>query len=310
MKKRPRWNCTVSTTRLPSSPLVDVVLLADECPFLNAHLPVSAINASIPGFHLAPLHNLTCVSPWSTDPVSYNAEQHSRQHGLDVTVLPFSLAPLKLLAKIAGLPRTNVAKHGIGLGASRHFERGGMQETLKKELTWTPADPAAFKTQMFAAYPLYIPAYLGEYESDGKRVTAVAFAASDQKVSKGDMISSLIWPIYRVSRTTSADTHLALSLHMHKQAFAIYPTFLPDPSWLPTGDAVEVSVGGSPVDFATPPPPNTLKSLKPKLDELLSSVGGPGARDSGEKMVALTDSCEQEEWEQNPRVMRYSLHAE
>lgn len=35
---------------------------------------------------------------------------------------------------------------------------------------------------LFAAYPLYLPAYLGEFELDDRRVTAVAFAASERTV--------------------------------------------------------------------------------------------------------------------------------
>lgn len=36
---------------------------------------------------------------------------------------------------------------------------------------------------MFAAYPLYLPIYLGEYESNEQRATVVVFAGSQQKVS-------------------------------------------------------------------------------------------------------------------------------
>lgn len=36
---------------------------------------------------------------------------------------------------------------------------------------------------MFATYPLYLPFYLGEFEMDGKRASAVVFGAPSLKVS-------------------------------------------------------------------------------------------------------------------------------
>ena len=78
---------------------------------------------------------------------------------MDVTVIDFTRAPLRLLARLASLPRTNVNQHGLAV------------------------DPSKFKARMFAAYPLYVPVYMAEYELDGQRVTTVAFAASDKTVS-------------------------------------------------------------------------------------------------------------------------------
>lgn len=88
--------------------------------FLTVNAPVSAVDASIPGFKLSPLHNLTVTSPWASDPVPFEHNKHSKQQGEDVTILPFEMAPIKTLAKIAALPRTTVAKHGIGLGELAH----------------------------------------------------------------------------------------------------------------------------------------------------------------------------------------------
>lgn len=36
---------------------------------------------------------------------------------------------------------------------------------------------------MFAAYPLYLPFYLGEFEIDGKRASAAIFGAPKSNVS-------------------------------------------------------------------------------------------------------------------------------
>lgn len=43
-------------------------------------------------------------------------------------------------------------------------------------------DASQFKSTMFAAYPLYLPVYLGEYELNEQRATVVVFAASQKKV--------------------------------------------------------------------------------------------------------------------------------
>lgn len=70
-----------------------------------------------------------------------------------------------------------------------------------------------------------------------------------------------------------------------------------------------MSVAGAPVDFSAHVPSNSLASIRPKLDELLTSIEGSGAMESGEKMFAIADPCERDEWESDAHVMRYSLNA-
>ncbi|ORY78429.1 hypothetical protein BCR35DRAFT_332309 [Leucosporidium creatinivorum] len=216
------------------------------------NLSVSTTDASLPGFQLAPLHNLTVRSPWDSEPETFKPEVHSKQlrdQGHEITVLPFTVGPLSLLNKIAALPRTNADRHGVGLDAS------------------------SYKSTMFAAYPLYLPIYLGEYELNDQRATVVVFGASEQK------------------------------------AFAIYPSFIPSPTWLPPGDAIELSVGGSPVEFNPSQPSPSLKELKPRLDMLMSEVLEGSAEDPEYKTGKLMDALP-EDWLQHERVMSYSEHAE
>ncbi|KAK4053675.1 hypothetical protein OIV83_001331 [Microbotryomycetes sp. JL201] len=219
-------------------------LLAEDVEF---SLLISAVDAPVPGFSLPPLSNLSTASPWASEPETFDESKHLKQLDMDVTLIDFTTAPLRLLARLAGLPRTNLAQHGLAL------------------------DPSAFKASMFAAYPLFVPVYMGEYEMDGKRVTTAAFAASE------------------------------------KTAFAIFPSFVPEASWLPGGDALEISVAGAQSDFSQEVPPNIMQSLKPKLGELVKS-NGPA--DGGEKMAMFVDPCDVDEMDRNPRVMAYSKHAE
>ncbi|KAK4048727.1 hypothetical protein OIO90_005720 [Microbotryomycetes sp. JL221] len=219
-------------------------LLAEDTEF---HLMVSAIDAAVPGFDLAPLNHLTTVSPWSSEPEPFDRTKHSQQNDMDVTIIDFSMAPLRLLARLAGLPRTSVSQHGIGV------------------------DPSAFKASMFAIYPLYIPVYLAEYEYEGRRVTTATFAASE------------------------------------KTAFAVFPSFLPEPTWLPNGDSLEISVAGAPTDFSQEMPPKLLQNLKPKIDALIKAKDGGNG---GARMAHFVDPCDIDEIEINPRAMAYSKNAE
>lgn len=61
------------------------------------------------GFRADPLHTVfidTARAPTKTEP--FDLKKHSEQlnaEGVDITVMPFSVAPLNLLAKIAAAPR-------------------------------------------------------------------------------------------------------------------------------------------------------------------------------------------------------------
>lgn len=203
---------------------------------------LTATDASLPGFKLPPLDQLAMTAPWETEPVKFDPEVHLNQHGEAVGQLPFTHSPLNFLATLAALPRLNAQKNGISF------------------------DPTSIKTQLFAAYPLYLPIYLGEFVEDSdeaRHVTTVAYAS------------------------------------LAKTAFAIYPTFLESPSWMPNSEGLEISLGGMPVDLDKPPEPDALRKLAPQLNQLL--VEG--------KTLSTRDPVSPEEIETNPRVMAYSEHA-
>ncbi|KDE06959.1 hypothetical protein MVLG_02698 [Microbotryum lychnidis-dioicae p1A1 Lamole] len=229
---------------------------------------VSASDATIPGYKMSPLDQLTVDSTWDSEPVPFSPSHHAgRQvvvrdpedgsvvelrHGeesVSLTVVPFTHHPLNLLRKITGLPRTTESQHGIGL------------------------DPSSIKASLFGAYPLYIPIYLAEYAKGDERATTVAFGAS-KKIN-----------------------------------FALYASNEPEPRWKPNGDACELTVGGSPLDFTQRPKPNALQVLKPKLDEWFAKLQAQTESSS----FLLTDPIKPYTWSgaiaNHPRVLEYSKHS-
>ncbi|SCV68994.1 BQ2448_2014 [Microbotryum intermedium] len=134
-------------------------------------------------------------------------------------------------------------------------------------------DPSNFKATLFGAYPLYVPVYLAEYAKGDERATTVAFGASE------------------------------------KINFALYASSKPDPSWQPNGDACELTVGGSPLDFTQRPKPNALQLLKPKLDEWFANLQAQ----SETSPFFLTDPIKPYTWAgaiaNHPRVLEYSKHS-
>ncbi|KAM0753977.1 hypothetical protein T439DRAFT_322865 [Meredithblackwellia eburnea MCA 4105] len=177
---------------------------------------LTATDASLPGFSLSPLDQLSVTAGWETEPVQYDASAHSQQHDQNVTIIPFTHSPVHLIEALKERPRINAQKHGIS------YDVTSVQPTL------------------FAAYPLYLPVYLGEFENtmnDQKdRVTCVAFGAT--------------------TRT----------------AFAVYPTFLGESArWLPDMGGVEVSLGGIPNDVSKVPPTGALSKIGPELSQVVSS---------------------------------------
>ncbi|GAA5878433.1 hypothetical protein JCM1840_002583 [Sporobolomyces johnsonii] len=184
------------------------------------NLTIKAIDASIPGFKLSPLDELVVSPPWDVDPVPFSPSEHSVQHGQEITILPFTRSPLNLLDKIAATPRTTAAKHGIVV------------------------NPARFKSVLFAAYPMYIPLYLGEYKLGDKRVTTVAFATKDGP------------------------------------AFAFYPQWADSPSWQPSDGGLDVEISGRPTlsDSDEPPRPGLLKELQARVPQLLEAFAEEGKK--------------------------------
>lgn len=126
---------------------------------------VSSTASPIPGFHLPPLSQLNVNPPLNnSDLVPFSPTEHLTQHGEAVTLIPFTRHPLNLVKKLSSLPRR-----------------------IARDEDDVSFDPKQFKESLFAAYPLYVPLYLGEYalvEGGGqeKRVTTAAFASTDGPV--------------------------------------------------------------------------------------------------------------------------------
>ncbi|GAA5895301.1 hypothetical protein JCM5296_002034 [Sporobolomyces johnsonii] len=219
------------------------------------NLTIKAIDASIPGFKLSPLDELVVSPPWDVDPVPFSPSEHSIQHGQEITILPFTRSPLNLLDKIAATPRTTAAKHGIVV------------------------NPARFKSVLFAAYPMYIPLYLGEYKLGDKRVTTVAFATKDGP------------------------------------AFAFYPQWADSPAWQPSDGGLDVEISGRPTlsDSDEPPRPGVLKELQARVPQLLEAF----AEDRKKAGLEVDDPFGTEPFEgsvedlveASPRAMGYLGHA-
>lgn len=128
-------------------------------------LPVASSASPIPGFHLPPLSQLNVSPPINNaDLVSFSPAEHLTQHGQSVTQIPFSRHPLNLLKKLSSMPRR-----------------------IARDEDDVSFDPKQFKETLYAAYPLYVPLYLGEWAmAEGgqeKRVTTAAFAGSYGPVS-------------------------------------------------------------------------------------------------------------------------------
>lgn len=128
-------------------------------------LPVASTASPIPGFHLPPLSQLNVSPPINNaDLVSFSPAEHLTQHGQSVTQIPFSRHPLNLLKKLSSMPRR-----------------------IARDEDDVSFDPKQFKETLYAAYPLYVPLYLGEWAmAEGgqeKRVTTAAFAGSYGPVS-------------------------------------------------------------------------------------------------------------------------------
>lgn len=97
---------------------------------------------------------------------------------MDVFDVPFSLSPLKLLEKIKNLPRNKTVFDDFSL-SELPFSMQTSWSDQRSRITSRFEDPASFKSNMFAAYPLYLPVYLAEYvdrSEEQRRVTCVALA--------------------------------------------------------------------------------------------------------------------------------------
>lgn len=128
-------------------------------------MAVSSTASPIPGFHLPPLSQLNVSPPINhADLVPFSPAEHLTHNDTAVKLVPFTRHPLNLLRKLSGMPRR-----------------------IARDNDDVSFDPKQFKETMFAAYPLYVPLYLGEWalEEGGqeKRVTTAAFASTRGPVS-------------------------------------------------------------------------------------------------------------------------------
>lgn len=137
---------------------------------------VSALDSSLPGFRLPPLSDLTVAPPLASPPVPFSTSTHLTQFDQPVTLLPFTRHPLNLVHKLKSFPRK--------------FSPPSENEEGDEE-PGASLDPKAFDETLFAAYPMYLPLYLGEFAHEGaargedgeeKRVTTAAFATVDGPV--------------------------------------------------------------------------------------------------------------------------------
>lgn len=146
------------------------------------------------------------------------------------------------------------------------------------------AVPSAIKASLFAAYPLYIPIYLAEFkESESDRnVTLVAFATTSVPVRS--------FPTLPSNSTKK----------LPSQSFAMYPSFIEEPQWMPFSTGVELKLSGSPIDPSSPPTPGALGRLVPQLDLLTSDV-------RASKLLGTVESVE--EIESHPHAMAYSEYS-
>ncbi|GAA5874987.1 hypothetical protein JCM3774_000466 [Rhodotorula dairenensis] len=209
--------------------MVDVVvkgkaLLGD----VQVDLDVSSTASPIPGFHLPPLSQLNVNPPLNnSDLVPFSSAEHLTQHDQAVTLIPFTRHPLNLLKKLSSLPRR-----------------------IARDDDDVSFDPKQFKETLFAAYPLYVPLYLGEWAlvegGQEKRCTTAAFASTDGP------------------------------------AFAIYPSFRASESaepvtWLPEADSLSLTISGRPSHSAAavvqdPETMASMKELSPRLLRVIDEI--------------------------------------
>ncbi|BGP53859.1 hypothetical protein JCM8202v2_001431 [Rhodotorula sphaerocarpa] len=209
--------------------MVDIVvkgkaLLGD----VQVDLDVSSTASPIPGFHLPPLSQLNVSPPINhADLVPFSPAEHLTHNNTAVKLVPFTRHPLNLLRKLSGMPRR-----------------------IARDDDDVSFDPKQFKETMFAAYPLYVPLYLGEWalEEGGqeKRVTTAAFAST------------------------------------RGPAFAIYPSFRAAESsepvtWLPEADSLSLTIAGRPSHSAAavtqdPETVSSMKELSPRLLRVIDEI--------------------------------------
>ncbi|GAA5890976.1 hypothetical protein JCM8208_003114 [Rhodotorula glutinis] len=192
---------------------------------VQMQLNITALDSSLPGFRLPPLSDLTVSPPFASEPVPFSSAEHLHQHGQDITLVPFTRHPLHLVNKLKAFPRK--------------FSAPAANEDGDDE-PGASLDPKSFDETLFAAYPMYLPLYLGEFAHAGaegeRRVTTAAFATVDGP------------------------------------AFAVYPQFLEPPTWLPPSDSVSLSITGRPIlsPSSAPPAPAEVAGLQPRLLKALT----------------------------------------
>ncbi|GAA6000816.1 uncharacterized protein JCM10292_006442 [Rhodotorula paludigena] len=194
---------------------------------------VTALDSALPGFRLHPLSSLTVSPPFAVPPVPFDSAAHLTQFDTPITLLPLTQHPLNLISKLQSFPRK--------------FSSDG-----------TSLDPKQFSPRVFAAYPMYLPLYLGEFALDeGPR-------PADLGGVEGDLAGER-----RVTTAAFAT--------VDGPAFAVYPQFLDPPAWLPPSDSVNLSISARPLPSSVSSSPADIAAssastsdLQPRLLEAFS----------------------------------------
>lgn len=106
---------------------------------------MSSADTTVPGFTLAPLDNLV-IGPFFSPAqlVTFDSSIHRKQHEMDVTVLPFTRTPMRLLERLKSVPAKKVSI----MGQVNQTEEEAQELVVR---------PAAMREVLFAAYPLLLP---------------------------------------------------------------------------------------------------------------------------------------------------------
>ncbi|GJN88766.1 hypothetical protein Rhopal_001735-T1 [Rhodotorula paludigena] len=200
---------------------------------VEMELNITALDSALPGFRLHPLSSLTVSPPFAVPPVPFDSAAHLTQFDTPITLLPLTQHPLNLVSKLQSFPRK--------------FSSDG-----------TSLDPKQFSPRVFAAYPMYLPLYLGEFALDeGPR-------PADLGGVEGDLAGER-----RVTTAAFAT--------VDGPAFAVYPQFLDPPAWLPPSDSVNLSISARPLPSSVSSSPAdaaassaSTSDLQPRLLEAFS----------------------------------------
>lgn len=101
---------------------------------------VASLDATWPATTLEPIEKVPLHLSCDLEVFEpFEEKRHTNQLGMDINALSFELTPRMLLDRLKTLPPVRSADLGIAV------------------------EPAEIRTRLFAYYPLYLPAYVGQY---------------------------------------------------------------------------------------------------------------------------------------------------